>query len=86
MKWKKKGPNVILENLKHFTIVDGHLTFKNRRRVIFENDTKQAIIHNIHKGPIESVALSGHSTFFRDWSFLSFFLKVLKQKPDNFVF
>lgn len=51
------------KSCKHFTIVEGHLTFKNTRRVIFENDRKQAIIHDVHEGlneTVESVALSGH--------------------------
>ena len=48
---------------RHFSIVDGHLVFKGTRRVIFENERKQAIIHDVHEGlneTVESVAMSGH--------------------------
>lgn len=48
---------------KHFSIVDGHLTYNGSRRVIFENDRKQSIIHDVHEGineTPEAIALSGH--------------------------
>ena len=61
---KKKGTKSnFRKSSKHFSIVDGHLTFKGTRRVIFENERKQAIIHDVHQGineTVESVAMSGH--------------------------
>ena len=48
---------------KKFTIADGHLTYKGKRRVIFEKSRKQSIIHDVHEGisdSPEAVALSGH--------------------------
>jgi len=51
------------KSCSHFTIIDGHLTFTNTRRVNFENDRKQVIIHDVlegHHESVESVALSGH--------------------------
>ena len=48
---------------KNFSIVDGHLIFKNSRRVIFKKDRKTMIIHDTHEGlndNPESIALSGH--------------------------
>ena len=61
---KEKGAKSnFRKSSKHFSIVDGHLTFKGTRRVIFENERKQAIIHDVHEGineTVESVAMSGH--------------------------
>ena len=34
----------------HFSLVDGHLTYKSKRRVIYENERKQNIIHDVHEG------------------------------------
>ena len=48
---------------KKFTIADGHLTYKGKRRVIFEESRKRSIIHDVHEGisdSPEAVALSGH--------------------------
>ena len=48
---------------KKFTITDSHLTYKAKRRVIFEESRKQSIIHDVHEGisdSPEAVALSGH--------------------------
>ena len=33
---------------KNLTIADGNLTYKGKRRVIFEESRKQSIIHDIH--------------------------------------
>ena len=47
----------------HFSLVDGHLTYKSKRRVIYENERKQNIIHDVHEGineNAEAVALNGH--------------------------
>ena len=52
------------KSCKYFSIADGHLTYKEKRRVIFENNRKQNIIDDVHKGindNPEAVALSGHS-------------------------
>ena len=60
---KKGDKSNFRKSSKHFSIVDGHLTFKGTRRVIFENERKQAIIHDVHEGineTVESVAMSGH--------------------------
>ena len=51
------------KSCKYFSIVDGHLTYKEKRRVIFENNRKQNIIHDVHEGindNPEASALSGH--------------------------
>ena len=61
---KEKGAKSnFRKSSKYFSIVDGHLTFKGTRRVIFENERKQVIIHDVHEGinkTVESVAMSGH--------------------------
>ena len=51
------------KSCKYFSIVDGHLTYKEKRRVIFENNRKQNIIHDVHEGindNPEAVPLSEH--------------------------
>ena len=48
---------------KKITLADVHLTYKGKRRVIFEESRKQSIIHDVHEGisdSPEAVALSGH--------------------------
>ena len=35
---------------KNFSIVNGHLMYKEKRRVMFEVEGTTAIIHNVHKG------------------------------------
>ena len=50
-KIKDKGQKAIFrKSCKYFSIVDGHLTYKEKRRVIFENNRKQNIIHDVHEG------------------------------------
>ena len=51
------------KSCKYFSIVDGHLTYKEKRKVTFENNRKQNIIHDVHEGindNPEAIALSGH--------------------------
>ena len=63
-KIKGKGQKAnFRKSCKYFSIVDGHLTYKEKRRVIFEKNRKQDIIHDVHDGindNPEAVALSGH--------------------------
>ena len=63
-KLKDKGHKASFRKAcKKFTIADGHLTYKGKRRVIFEESRKQSIIHDVHEGirdSSEAVALSGH--------------------------
>ena len=63
-KLKDKGRNANFRKAcKKFTIADGHLTYKGKKRVIFEESRKQSIIHDVHEGISdrpEAVALSGH--------------------------
>ena len=67
LSWENQIPGTEGEfqknSCKYFSIVDGHLTYKEKRRVIFENNRKQNIIHDVHEGindNPEAVALSGH--------------------------
>ena len=39
---------------KNFKIVDGHLTYKGKRRVIFANGKKRIIIHDVHEGLVNN--------------------------------
>ena len=51
------------KSCKYFSIADGHLTYKEKRRVIFENNRKQNMIHDVYEGINDNskvVALSGH--------------------------
>jgi len=74
---KKKGAKSnFRKSCKHFSIVHGHLTFKGTRKVIFENERKQAIIHDVHEGINETV-LHCETVFFFFRSFLTL-LHVLK--------
>ena len=61
---KSKGQKAnFSKSWKYFSIIDGHLTYKEKRRVISENNRKQNIVHDIHEGindNPEVVALSGH--------------------------
>ena len=63
-KLKDKGRKVNFRKAcKKFTTADGQLTYKGKRRVIFEESRKQSIIHDVHEGISDSpevVALSGH--------------------------
>ena len=63
-KIKDKGQKANFRKLcKYFSIADGHLTYKGKRSVIFENNRKQDIIHDVHEGindNPEAVALSGY--------------------------
>lgn len=48
---KDKGKKAnFRKSCKNFKIVDGHLSYKEKRRVIFDNDRKKIIIHDIHEG------------------------------------
>ena len=38
------------KSCKNFKIVDGHLTYKRKIRVIFDSYRKRIIIHGVHKG------------------------------------
>ena len=50
-KSKDKGEKAnFRKSCKNFKIVDGHLTYKGKRKVVFDNDRKRIIIHGIHEG------------------------------------
>ena len=63
-KIKDKGHKAnFRKSCKYFSIVNGHLNYKEKRRVIFENNQKQNSIHDVPEGindNLEAVALSGH--------------------------
>ena len=61
IKYKGQKAN-FRKSCKYLSIADGHLTYKEKRRVFFENNRKQNIIHDVHEGindNPEPLALSG---------------------------